>query len=203
MCSWLLWRRGWWAGWTFGLSHYVSFSFLWCIYRVLSKKEALLSKFGPTGVKSGLPRTSHMMLSKLCRSHPLRLHRHLVGSRHLNTFEDLDLNFLGCTDSVWLSDGELWFTPIHRAALQLANCLKAAHSQLLQLCPAVCWTAYCCATLLGASGLVELHVLWKLYFFLSLISLRVPCDPFGIGATGVHNLGCTEVLSWAKFMVPL
>lgn len=113
MCSWLLWRQGgWWAGWTFGLSHYVSFSILRCIYRVLSKKEALLSKFGPTGVKSGLPHTSHMMLSKLCRSHPLRLPRHVVGSKHLNTFEDLDLNFLGCTDCVWL----WWRAVVHTHA---------------------------------------------------------------------------------------
>lgn len=89
------------VGWVdLGLSQYVSFSFLRCIYRVLSKKEAPLSKFGPTGVKSGLPHTSHMMLSKLCRPHPLRLCRHVVGARHLNTFEDLGLNFLGCTDSV-------------------------------------------------------------------------------------------------------
>ena len=48
---------GWWAERTFGLTQYVSYSVLRCIYRELSKKETTLSKFGPTGVKSELPQT--------------------------------------------------------------------------------------------------------------------------------------------------
>lgn len=98
-----------------------------CIYRVLSKKEALISNFGITGVKSGLPRTSPVILSKLCRLHPRRLSVPVIKARHLSTFEDLSLNFAGCTDSV--EDREL--LPTGLLCRQLANCLRAAHSSAI------------------------------------------------------------------------
>ena len=139
-----------WAGWTFGLNQYVSSSVLRCIYRILSKKEAPLSKFGPTGVKSTLPHTSYVMLSKLCRPHPPRLHRHIVGARHLNIFEDLGLNFLGCTDSV--EDGERLYTPVHRAAVQAAG--KLPEGSLQPASPAVSSCALSCLPLCNAVGCI-------------------------------------------------
>lgn len=88
---------GWWAGWTFGAS-ISPLLFLGVFIGRCAKKEALLSKFGPAGVKSGLPHSSHMMLSELCRPHPLGFCGHVVGARHLNAFEDLGLHLLGFTD---------------------------------------------------------------------------------------------------------
>lgn len=57
---------GWWAGWTFGAS-ISPLLFLGVFIGCCAEKEALLSKFGPAGVKSGLPHSSHKMLSELCR----------------------------------------------------------------------------------------------------------------------------------------
>lgn len=110
------------VGWVDHWSQYVS-----SLLRVLSKKEALLSKFGPTGVKSGVPHTSHMMLSKLCTSHPLKLCRHVVGVKTREYFESLGLNFLGSTDSV--EDGELLYIPFHRAAVRAAGKLPEGSPQ--------------------------------------------------------------------------
>lgn len=88
---------GWWAGWTFGPS-ISPLLFLGVFIGRCAMKEALLSKFGPAGVKSGLPHSSHMMLSELCRPHPAGFCGHAAGARHLNACQDLGLPLLGSTD---------------------------------------------------------------------------------------------------------
>lgn len=139
------------------------------------------------------------MLSKLCRPHPLRLCRHVLGARHLNSFEDLGLNFLGCTQSV--EDGELLYIPVHRAAVQAAGKLPEGSPQPAP--PAVPSCALSCLPLCNAIGCICLGgtpCALKTAFFV-WVSLRVPCDPLGICAMCTYNLGWTEVSSWAKFLV--
>lgn len=136
------------VGWVDLWSQHVFSSFL----RVLSKKEALLFKFGPIGVMSGVPHTSHVVLSKLCTSHPLRLCRHVVGVKTHEDFESLCLNFLGLTDCV--ENGELLYMPFHRAAVQVAGKLPEGSPQPAP--PAVPSCVLSCLPLCNAVGCIWL-----------------------------------------------